>query len=137
MGDVFWGDADVVEREAMRTFAKDYAVGPMHLDAAAARQMGLEDATSSAAFTFALLSKSMIPIMGGLAFLPSGFGIEMNFTAPVYPGNTLRARLEVGEARRSSKPGRGVIRMDHALGNQDDAVVMETNQLWLIGTREG
>ena len=51
----FGGDAVVVNREAVLAFAGDDAAHPMHLDAAAARRMGLDDVTSSAAFTFAFV----------------------------------------------------------------------------------
>ena len=68
----------------------------------------------------------MIPILEGLAFLPSGFGFEMSFTVPVYAGDTLTARVEVGEVRSSSHRGRGVMRMDQTLLNQHERVVMGT-----------
>jgi acyl dehydratase len=50
---------------------------------------------------------------------------ELRWLQPVRPGDVLRVRVTVLEARRSrSKPDRGLVRTRIEALNQDDAVVM-------------
>lgn len=50
---------------------------------------------------------------------------ELRWPAPVRPGDTLRLRAEVAEARVSrSRPDRGLVRTTVALLNQDDVPVL-------------
>jgi acyl dehydratase len=59
---------------------------------------------------------------------------DVKWRAPVVCGDTIRAELEVMEARRSRDPARGVLVMEHRVLNQDDAVVLTYRSARLIRT---
>ncbi len=56
------------------------------------------------------------------------------YKAPVFIGDTVRARLEVKEARKSSKGGRGVITFAVAILNQDDKEVVTGSYVMMVRT---
>ncbi|MEM7253957.1 MAG: MaoC/PaaZ C-terminal domain-containing protein [Pseudomonadota bacterium] len=127
----------VVERDEMLRFAAQYDPQPMHLSDAGAQAIGLSRTIASGAYTFALSSASMQPIVGQLAFLPGGLGFEMSFTAPVFAGDRLRLISEIIGLRRSSKSARGWANMHSPFLNEDDAVVLEIKNFWFIACRPG
>jgi 3-hydroxybutyryl-CoA dehydratase len=72
------------------------------------------------------------------------FGLEViayleetrKFTAPTYPGDTIRVVTRVDEARKSaSRPGMGVLRTTVEVRNQDDVVVQSGTDAMLIACR--
>jgi acyl dehydratase len=49
----------------------------------------------------------------------------LRWTKPVYPGDLLKTKIEVLEAKRSSKnPKRGTARLKHIVTNQNNETVM-------------
>jgi acyl dehydratase len=55
---------------------------------------------------------------------------EVRATLPVRPGDTIRVHLEILEARASSKPGRGIVRIGYRVENQRGELVLTfTNSL--------
>src|SRR5699024_7211329 len=61
---------------------------------------------------------------------------ELRWTAPVRPGDTLRIRVTIDEARRSrSKPDRGIIRTTGEMFNQDGTLVLSLRAMNLIAAR--
>ena len=63
---------------------------------------------------------------------------ELRWLAPVRPGDVLRLRTEVLEARVSqSKPDRGLVRTRTELLNQDDVVVFSCIVLNFLAVRPG
>jgi acyl dehydratase len=135
IGTVIDGDEVIVDRDEMLNFARRFDPQPFHLDKLAAQQLSLQDVIASGAFTFALGTRAMQPVVRQLAFLPSGLGFELSFKAPVYSGDRLKFRSEVAELRPSSKPGRGVAKMKHQFLNQRGQSVLEISNVWLIATR--
>lgn len=62
---------------------------------------------------------------------------ELRWTRPVRPGDALRIRVSVLDARRSrSKPDRGIVRTLIEVLNQNDEVVMSLKALNLLRCRE-
>jgi len=58
---------------------------------------------------------------------------EVRWTAPVRPGDTLKNRIEVLEARpSSSKPDRGTLRLQHNVINQTDDTVMTFQTVMIV-----
>lgn len=57
-------------------------------------------------------------------------GIELKFTAPVRPGDTVRTRLKVAELKESSKGGKGVASFEVTVLNQEDKAVLESK--WAV-----
>jgi len=68
----------------------------------------------------------------GYAFL----NMELDMKAPVFAGDTIHAECEVIEARRSSKPGRGLVRTRNKVVKQDGTVALVYTPLRLIKCRE-
>lgn len=68
----------------------------------------------------------------GYAFL----NMDLDVKAPVFAGDTIHAECEVIEARRSSKPGRGLVRTRNKVVKQDGTVALVYTPLRLIKCRE-
>jgi acyl dehydratase len=61
---------------------------------------------------------------------------ELRWLKPVRPGDLLRVRITVTEARRSrSKPGQGIVHSFAEVLNQKDEVVMTLRPISLIRCR--
>ena len=69
-----------------------------------------------------------------IAFL--GFD-SLRFTKPVKIGDTIRARVEVLEKKATSKPDRGVMKRLLQVSNQNDEIVQEGVQVFLLKTKVG
>ena len=62
---------------------------------------------------------------------------DIRWPAPVRPGDTLRLRVTVAEARRSrSKPYRGLVRTRAELINQDGVTVLTLTAMNLLRARD-
>jgi acyl dehydratase len=57
-------------------------------------------------------------------------GIELKFTAPVKPGDTVRTVLKVAELKPSSKGGRGVANFEVTVENQNREAVLQSK--WAV-----
>ena len=106
---------------------------PLHLDAEAARQSEFGQILVNGTFTFAL----MIGLSVGdttLGTLVANLGYDrLTMPAPVFIGDTLRARTEVVELRDSrSRPGCGIVTFRHELFNQRDEIVCECLRMALL-----
>jgi acyl dehydratase len=69
----------------------------------------------------------------GYAFL----NMELDVKAPVFAGDTIHVECEVIEARRTSKPGRGLVRTRNKVVKQDGTVAIVYTPLRLIKCRDG
>jgi len=90
-------------------------------------------APAALAYTFAegLLIQATMQHTG-YAFL----NMELDVKAPVFAGDTIHAECEVIEARRTSKPGRGLVRTRNKVVKQDGTVALVYTPLRLIKCRE-
>ena len=70
------------------------------------------------------------------AALSYTFAEELDVKAPVFAGDTIHAECEVIEARRTSKPGRGLVRTRNKVVKQDGTVALVYTPLRLIKCRE-
>jgi len=119
---------------AITDFAFRYDPQPFHIDAPAA-QAGPFGGIIASGFQTLAVGFRMLWDTGVLA--GSGLGSpgldELRWVKPVRPGDTLRSRLEVLEARPSeSKPDRGVVRVVHEVLNQKDEVVMSFKAVMFV-----
>lgn len=106
-------------------FALQYDPQPFHLDADAAARSPYGGLIASGFQTIALTFRLFIQ-SGVLAESSMGSpGIdELRWLAPVRPGDTLHAEVEVLEITPSrSKPGRGIARLDYKTLNQHGQTV--------------
>jgi acyl dehydratase len=109
---------------------------PLHIDAEAARKSEFGQILVNGTFTFAL----MIGLSVGdttLGTLVANLGYdELVMPAPVFIGDTLRARSELIAKKESrSRPGAGVVTFRHELLNQRDEVVCRCQRSALIHRR--
>jgi acyl dehydratase len=118
-------------------FATRFDPQPMHVDPvyAAAGPFGglIASGWHTAGLTMRLLADNYLSKVASLA---SPGVDELRWPHPVRPGDVLRLRVEVVEARESrSKPDRGVLRTKAELLNQDDVVVLSLVAVNMVAKR--
>lgn len=133
-----YGDYVVTEEE-IREFAERYDPQPFHIDPDAARQSIFGGLIASGWNTASI---SMRMLVDHFVSRRSGMGSpgidELRWHQPVRPGDRLKVRSTITEARRSaSKPDRGLVRVRHETLNQRDEVVMSFSGMGLYRCRDG
>jgi acyl dehydratase len=109
---------------------------PLHLDAEAAKASEFGRILVNGTFTFAL----MVGLSVGdttLGTLVANLGYDaLTMPAPVFIGDTLRARTEVADLKESrSRPNAGIVTFAHELLNQRDEVVCRCRRTALLQRR--
>jgi acyl dehydratase len=115
-----------VTRDEVLAFASRYDPQPFHLDDAAAEASLFGRLAASGWHTCAMAMRMMCDgYLLDAASLGSP-GIEkLSWPAPVFPGDTLRMRIEVLEARPlASRPMVGIVVNRSEVLNQNDEVVL-------------
>jgi acyl dehydratase len=127
-----------VDAAAIRAFAAEYDPQPFHLDETAARASVFGRLVASGWHTMALTMRMLVE--GGLqpAWGLIGLGAdELRWPRPVEPGDRLQAEWEVIETRTSSsKPDRGIVRIQVTTRNQRGEVVLTLITTVLVPRRE-
>lgn len=97
---------------------------PLHLDAEFAKTTEFGQVLVNSMFTVALVVGLAVPELTlGTTVANLGF-TRIDFPAPVFVGDTVRAHTEVLEARLSkSRPGSGIVTFEHRAFNQRDETV--------------
>lgn len=127
-----------VTADAIVEFARRYDPQPMHTDVAAAAKGPFGGLIASGWQTAALIMPLFVEhYLSKVATLPAAGIDELRWVQPVRPGDRLRVRVTVTEARRSrSKPDRGVVRSFVEVLNQDREVVLTQRPINLIRCRD-
>lgn len=108
---------------------------PLHLDAAAARKAGFRDVLVNGLFTFsAAVGVSVADTTAGTLVANLGYA-DVEHPKPVHPGDTLAFRTEVVDKRASSKPGRGIVTLQHSVRNQDGDEVCRFRRTVMVRTK--
>jgi len=130
-GEMAVSEADIVE------FARRYDPQPFHVDAEAAAASPFGGLIASGWHTAALMMRLLVDnYVSSVAGLASPGVDELRWVRPVRPGDRLRLRVEVLEARRSvSKPDRGILRSALTVLNQADETVMTVRSLGMLRCR--
>jgi acyl dehydratase len=125
-GEVAEFGSHVVTEEEVIDFARRYDPQPFHVDADAARHSIYGGLIASGWMTAAVAMKLLVEhYVSPLSSMGSPGIDELRWLKPVRPGDRLRLRVTVLEARRSqSKPDRGMIQFLQEMINQDDETVM-------------
>jgi acyl dehydratase len=120
-----FGDMPVT-REAVIAFASQFDPQPFHLDDEAAAATLFGRLSASGWHTCAMAMRMMCDgYLLDSASLGSPGIDHLRWLAPVFPGDTLHARMDVLEARpMKSRPHVGLVRSRWTLTNQDGTVVM-------------
>jgi acyl dehydratase len=131
-----YGTAAVDEREAV-AFARAFDPQPIHIDPIAAAQGPFGGLIASGWHTAALMMRLFVDnYLSSVASLASPGIDELRCLKPVRPGDTLRIRVTVTEARRSrSKPDRGIVRTLIEVLNQHGETVSTMNAMNLLRCR--
>ncbi len=120
-----FGEYAITEEEVL-TFAGRYDPQPFHLDAAAARDSIYGGLIASGWMTASVAMRMMVDhYISPLASMGSPGIDELRWIKPVRPGDRLRMRVTVMDARRSqSRPDRGMVQFLQEVQNQNDETVM-------------
>lgn len=128
-----------VERQEVLDFARRYDPQPFHVDdEAAARSPVFGRLAASGWHTCAMAMGQYVREFLNQAASMGSPGVEqIKWLRPVYPGDTLRLRLRVTDARpMASKPHIGLVRSAWELFNQDDVQVLSLDAWGMFGRRE-
>ncbi|KQO99655.1 MaoC family dehydratase [Leifsonia sp. Leaf264] len=111
----------------------------LHLDAAFAAGESFGQRLVNSMFTLStLVGASVAQLTQGTLVANLGFG-AVAFPAPVFIGDTLYAETTVAAKRLSaSRPGQGIVTLDHVARNQHDVVVATASRstlVWCEGAR--
>ena len=106
---------------------------PLHLDAAWSAQQVFGQRLVNSLFTLStLVGLSIGQLTLGTLVANLGFR-DVTFPHPVFVGDTLYAESEVVTARASkSRPGEGVIEVEHIARNQDGVIVAQCQRAMLV-----
>jgi len=115
-------EADVV---TFASFSGDY--NPLHTDREFAAKAPFGERIAHGLVTLAFVTGLMdkIGIIEGTA--QAFLGLEWRFKRPVKFGDTVAARIQIVEARTTSRPGAGIVKFAVAVTNQRNEVVSEGN----------
>ncbi len=136
-GHVMEFGATPVSREAVIEFARQFDPQPFHLDDEAGRESLFGGLCASGWHSCAMAMRMMCDeYLLESASLGSP-GIEsLRWLKPVFPGDTLRLRMEVLDARpMASKPGVGLVRSLWTMFNQHDEAVLRMEGWGMFGRR--
>ena len=130
--------AHTVTREEIVDFARRYDPQPFHLDEDAAAGSLFGGLCASGWQTCALTMRMMCDdYLNRSASLGSPGVDQLRWTRPVHPGDTLRVRMTVLQARpMASKPGVGLVQSRWEVFNQHDALVLSMEG-WGMMRRRG
>lgn len=136
-GEVFeFGDVVVTEDDII-DFATRYDPQPFHVNPQMARDTIYGGLIASGWQTAGLMMRMLVDhFISPAASLGSPGIDELRWLKPVRPGDRLRCRTTVTEARRSrSKPDRGLLHTVVEVLNQEDEVVMTVKSMGLYRCR--
>jgi acyl dehydratase len=131
-----YGYITVSEAEILG-FARAFDPQPIHVDPAFATEGPFRGLIASGWHTGAIMMRLFADhYLSRVASLASPGIDELRWPAPLRPGDSVRLRVTVVEARRSrSKPDRGLVRTKAELINQNDRVVLQLTAMNILRAR--
>jgi acyl dehydratase len=136
-GEVLEVGDHLVTREEIVAFASRYDPQPFHLDDDAARESIYGGLIASGWMTCSVVMRMLVDhVISPISSMGSPGIDELRWLRPVRPGDRLRARVTVLETRRStSRPDRGIIRLQQEALNQHDEVVLSMRGMGMYKCR--
>ncbi len=135
VGQVFASAPQTIDAAAIKAFAAEFDHQAQHTEEAAAKGTMFGTLVASgwhtAAFTMRLLLES---VLSGISGRCLGVKVaDLNWTAPVYPGDALYVVTEIMEVRPSrSKLDRGLVVLHSVTRNQHDVPVQDQTSTILV-----
>jgi acyl dehydratase len=129
----------LVTREAIIDFAREFDPQPFHVDEEAGRRSLFGGLCASGWHTCSMAMRMMCDDYLLESASMGSPGVEnLKWLKPVYPGDTLRVRLTVLEARRmASKPHIGLVRSRWEVLNQRTEAVLTMEGWGMFARRPG
>jgi acyl dehydratase len=126
-----------VDAGSIISFAKEFDPQSFHVDPVAAADGPFGGLIASGWHTAALTMRLLVENYLSAEASLGGAGVdEIRWPHPVRPGDTLRVRATVVEARRSgSKPDRGIIKTLIETTNSDSRIVMRCTAINFLRVR--
>jgi len=126
-----------VDQASIVAFAKEFDPQPFHVDPVAAAAGPYGGLIASGWHTAALVMRVLVRnYLSAESSLGSPGMDEIRWLYPVRPGDTLRVRATVTEARRSlSKPDRGIVKTLIEAVDQDGQTVMRATGINFVRAR--
>jgi acyl dehydratase len=138
VGRVWDIDGPTLTRESIVEFARRYDPQPFHVDEAAARESVFGGLIASGWHTVSLCMRMICDayVLDAASMGSPGVN-EVRWLKPVRPGDTLRMRMSVLEAKPStSKPDRGTVLHRWEVFNQNDELVMRMEGYGMFRRRD-
>lgn len=133
-GEQFEVGPHLMTEERMIAFAEEFDPQPFHIDPEAAKHTTFGGLIASGWHTGSVMMKLLATTLGETSL--GSAGGELQWAAPVKPGDELRLRVTVQSKRVSaSKPDRGVMVCRNELINQHDEVVLVMTPTMFIRRR--
>ncbi|MGH3257646.1 MAG: MaoC family dehydratase [Streptosporangiaceae bacterium] len=128
-----------VDQAEIISFARQFDPQPFHVDPAAAAAGPFGGLIASGWHTAGLVMRLIVDSYVSPESSLGSVGLdELRWPNPVRPGDTLRVRVTVLEARRSqSRPDRGVLKTLIEAENQNGQPVMRATSINFIRVRPG
>jgi acyl dehydratase len=132
-----YGYLTVTEAEIL-DFARAFDPQPIHVDPEFAAQGPFHGLIASGWHTAGLMMRLIADhFLSRVASLASPGIDELRWPAPLRPGDSVKLRVTIVEARRSrSKPDRGLVRTQAELINQTDETVLQLTAMNLLRARD-
>lgn len=137
VGDEFETGSHTVTMDDIRTFgAVTRDRHPLHMDEAFCKRTRFGRPIAHGLYGLALMEglKAETKLYEHTSIASLGWD-KVRFKAPVFPGDTVRARVRFIDKRETRKPDRGVVRELVILVNQNDTVVIEAEHATLLWHR--
>ncbi|MFG1300759.1 MaoC/PaaZ C-terminal domain-containing protein [Xanthobacter sp. V3C-3] len=125
-----------VTEDAIIRFAMEWDAQPFHVDSIAAQESVFGALVGSGLHTLMLSYRLYFDhgLLKGTAL--AGLGIDrIRFHRPLMPGATIQVEYAFGEVRASTKPGRGIVRIDLTTRDQDGEIILTFSLSALVATR--
>lgn len=137
VGDVFELGTTSVTEEEIIAFARQFDPQPFHVDPTQARASVFGGIIASGWHTASLFMRLLVDnFLRETVSLGSPGVDEVRWLQPLRPGDTLRARFTILEARASkSRAEMGILRSRSEVFNQRDELVMTVIGVHLVGRR--
>jgi acyl dehydratase len=137
IGEVIECGKRTVSAEEIHSFAEQFDPQPFHLDEAAAKQGMFGGIVASGWHSVCIAMRLAVDALFNETSNMGSPGVDkIRFLRPMFPGDTVTARVHVVDAvPSSSKPDRGRLTFRFELFNQKAEMIMDLQAMTILGRR--